>query len=199
MGRLLLNSRGLNTRLGCEQILNMLQGENLAEKTMFIVSYTPYGVDDLIVSNCVEILGFKKENLYLSVNGTLKDVIPDYVFVTEGNTFEVLQYMRDCNLIDYIRDLMKNEKTTYIGSSAGAMIAGSDIMLAGDFDSNFVGMIDFTALNLFDGTIIPHYEPEHLENYIRNTEAHILNRYPVILSVSNEDVLVMENGRVTKV
>lgn len=60
-------------------------------------------------------------------------------------------------------------------SSAGAIIAGTDIMLARDFDSNFVGMIDCTALGLFDGTIIPHYEPENLQMYIQNTEEHILN------------------------
>ena len=54
MGRLLLNSRGLNTRLGCQQILECIRDEKLEEKRMFIVSYTPYGVDDLIVSNCIE-------------------------------------------------------------------------------------------------------------------------------------------------
>lgn len=151
MGRLLLNSRGFNTKIGCQQIYDKLKDVDLQNKKMFIVSYTPYGIDEYIVQNCVEILGFKKENLYLSVNGVTKNVIPDYIYVTEGNTFEVLQYMRDS---------------------------------------------DFTALNLFDGTIIPHYEPEHLENYIKNTEEHILNRYSRILSVSNEEVLVIENGEV---
>lgn len=91
---------------------------------------------------------------------------------------------------------MKDSKVTYVGSSAGAIIAGSDIMLARDLDSNYVGMIDFTALYLFDGTIIPHYEPEHLENYIKNTEEHILNRCSRILPVSNKEVLVIENGEV---
>ena len=86
---------------------------------------------------------------------------------------------------------MKNENSTYIGSSAGAIIAGTDIMLARDFDSNSVGMIDFTALELFDGTIIPHYEPENLQMYIQNTERHILNRYSKVLSVSNDDVVVI--------
>ena len=105
--------------------------------------------------------------------------------------FEVLKYMRDNLFIDYIKVLMKNENSTYIGSSAGAIIAGTDIMLARDFDSNFVGMIDFTALELFDGTIIPHYEPENLQMYIQNTERHILNRYSKVLSVSNEDVVVI--------
>lgn len=69
-------------------------------------------------------------------------------------------------------------------------------MLARDFDSNFVGMIDFTALELFDGTIIPHYEPENLQMYIQNTERHILNRYSKVLSVSNDDVVVIIDGEV---
>ena len=158
---------------------------------MFIVSYPPYGVDDIIVNNAVKIMGFQKKNLYLSADGVPKGIIPDYVYVTEGNTFEVLKYMRDNLFIDYIKVLMKNENSTYIGSSAGAIIAGTDIMLARDFDSNFVGMIDFTALELFDGTIIPHYEPENLQMYIQNTERHILNRYSKVLSVSNDDVVVI--------
>lgn len=57
-------------------------------------------------------------------------------------------------------------------------------------------MIDFTALELFDGTIIPHYEPENLQMYIQNTERHILNRYSKVLSVSNDDVVVIIDGEV---
>lgn len=196
MGRLLLNSRGLNTKTGCKQICERISDDKIFKKSMFIVSYTPYGVDDVIVNNAVEIMGFQKENLYLSVNGIPKGIIPDYVYVTEGNTFEILKYMRDAFLIDYIKVLMKNEHVTYIGSSAGAIIAGVDIMLARDFDSNYVGMIDFTALGLFDGTIIPHYELENLHMYIQNTEKHILNRYTRILSVSNDEVVMIEDGEV---
>ena len=188
MGRLILNSKGLNTPIGCSQILEKIKHENLFNKKMFLVSFTTYGVDELIVRNCVEILGFQRKNLYLSADGIPKDVIPDYVFVTEGNTFEVLDYMRKQFLIEYIRELVREKGTTYIGSSAGAMIAGSDIMLARDFDSNFVRMIDFTGLNLFDGTILPHYTPENFKIYMENIEPHILNRYEKILSVSNEEV-----------
>ena len=196
MGRLVLNSRGLNTKIGCKQISKKISDDDISKKSMFIISYPPYGVDDIIVNNAVKIMGFQKENLYLSADGVPKGIITDYVYVTEGNTFEVLKYMRDNLFIDYIKVLMKNENSTYIGSSAGAIIAGTDIMLARDFDSNFVGMIDFTALELFDGTIIPHYEPENLQMYIQNTERHILNRYSKVLSVSNDDVVVIIDGEV---
>lgn len=198
MGKLILNSKGLNTKIGCKQILENIDDKDISNSSMFIISYPPYGVDDIIINNAVEIMGFQRENLYLSANGVPKGIIPDYVYVTEGNTFEVLKYMRDNLFMDYIKNLVQSENRTYIGSSAGAIIAGTDIMLARDFDSNFVRMIDFTALGLFDGTIIPHYEPENLELYIQNTEKHILNRYSRILSVSNHDVVVIEDGKVMR-
>ncbi len=198
MGKLILNSKGLNTKIGCKQILENIDDKDISNSSMFIISYPPYGVDDIIMNNAVEIMGFQRENLYLSANGVPKGIIPDYVYVTEGNTFEVLKYMRDNLFMDYIENLVQSENRTYIGSSAGAIIAGTDIMLARDFDSNFVRMIDFTALGLFDGTIIPHYEPENLELYIQNTEKHILNRYSRILSVSNHDVVVIEDGKVMR-
>jgi len=67
-----------------------------------------------------------------------------------------------------------------------------DIMLAKDFDSNFVGMYEYSALGLFDGTIIPHYTHQNLSQYISNTEEHILSRYKVIYSVNNEETVVID-------
>ena len=83
-------------------------------------------------------------------------------------------------------------KAHYIGSSAGAMLAGKDIYFGLDFDKNKVGIEDFSALNLFDGTIIPHYEPENLWMYKSNTEPEILKKYKYIYSVNNEEVFVID-------
>ena len=195
--KLLLNSKGFETKLGTLQIrtkcleLNM---EDFANKSIFVVSLPSYEVDERIVNNCVEILGFKRENIYLSADGIPKEtMIPDVIYVTAGNTFEVLQYMRDFGLVDYIKDMFKkSENLIYIGSSAGAMIAGTDIKLALDMDSNFVRMVDFTALDLFVGTIIPHFKPEELERYKAEKEESVLEEYPMIYSVSNEEVLVLD-------
>lgn len=197
MGVLLLNSRGLNTQKGTEIIykkLCELGYEDLSGKFLFAVSYPGYEVDALIIKNCVEIMGFDRSNIYMSADGIPKNIIPDFLYVTEGNTFEILKYMRDGGITEYIKNIYKrNQNTVYIGSSAGAMIAGSDIMFAGDFDSNFVRMIDFTSLELFEGTIIPHYEPENFKRYISCVQKHLLNRYKQILSVGNEEVVVIKN------
>ena len=68
MGRLVLNSRGLNTKIGCKQISKKISDDDIFKKSMFIISYPPYGVDDIIVNNAVKIMGFQKENLYLSAD-----------------------------------------------------------------------------------------------------------------------------------
>lgn len=49
MQRLILNSRGLNTKIGCEQISKKISDDGISKKSMFIVSYPPYGVDDIIL------------------------------------------------------------------------------------------------------------------------------------------------------
>ena len=67
----------------------------------------------------------------MSTGGCPENVIPDFVYVTEGNTFEVLNYMRQRQIIEFIREgFSTSSNLVYIGSSAGAMIAGTDIMLA---------------------------------------------------------------------
>ena len=119
--------------------------------------------------------------------------MPDLIYVTAGNTFEVLKYMRDQGIDRYIREVMdRKPDAVYIGSSAGAVIAGKDIELAADFDANFLGMTDFTALGLFDGTIIPHYTREELRQYLSHTEKTITSRYRKIYSVSNEEIIGMK-------
>ena len=64
--RLFLNSRGLNGEEGTNQIKTTLSEygeENLSEKTIYIVSFPEYEVDEKILKNCIEILGFQKENI----------------------------------------------------------------------------------------------------------------------------------------
>ena len=71
----------------------------------------------------------------------------------------------------FIQQQMKRTDCTYIGSSAGAMIAGTDIYLAEDFDENIVGLTDLKALGLFDGSVIPHYSRRDLKRYIKKFES----------------------------
>lgn len=189
-GKLIFTSRGLNTGVGTELIGAELQKENLEGKKIFLVSVPEYEVDELLVQNC-KLIGFKEENIVCSGELTDRKQAFDWVYVTEGNTFLIAKYMRENDLFRFVQDCV-NGGAGYIGSSAGAILAGDDFELATDFDRNYSEINDYTGLQLFEGTIIPHYEPEELERYIANTEAYRIQRYKNIYSVGNEEVVVME-------
>lgn len=187
--KLILNSRGLNTKAGTEQIRRAISKDEIGDKRIFICSYPGYEVDDLIRENCVS-MGFNEENILFSKNG-IPDEFISYAYVGEGNTFEILDYMRKQNLCHFIIDACK-EGATYIGSSAGACCCGKDVKFALDFDSNYVGMRDFTGLQLFDGAIVPHYTRHQLKRYIEESDHDLINSYKEIRNVDNDSVLVLD-------
>lgn len=188
MSRILLTSKGLNSYAGCRIILDRIKHEIIENSTIFIVSHMLDCINKMVVDNCIEYMGFKLENIYLLSDG-IPDIVPDFIYVGEGNVFDLLKYMRDSGCVPYIQKVMKNDRTIYIGSSAGAMVSGIDIELGLDFDTNDVKMRDFTALHLFDGTIIPHYEPDNLKMYLRNSNESIIAKYNMILSVAEDEII----------
>ena len=90
-----------------------------------------------------------------------------------------------------IKEGFKNGNKIYIGASAGATIAGVSIEEVKDFDRNYVNMVNFEGLGLFDGIIIPHYTKSELKRYIKSNPG-IEGKYNMILSVSNEKSVVRE-------
>ena len=198
MSKLVFTSKGLETEEGTRIIKKALGQANsvpLQNKTIYIVSFPEYEVDERILDYCVNILGFQQENVrfsgWLMPENTYK---PDYIYVTGGNTFEILAYMRKYGITNFIKSkIMDSENDiTYIGASAGAAIAGSDVRLAMDFDSNFMGMYDFTGLELFKGAILPHMTQEDLERYKLCTETYRLESYEHLYQVGNQEFLILE-------
>ena len=193
--RLILTSYGLTTVIGRELIRRKLKRDgNLEQRKNFLFQEPHYSVEKMLVEACV-MLGFQRENVILSGQQSTKDDLTkmDYIYVTEGNTFEVLSLIRERNLVSVFREAFTNG-ATYIGASAGAMIAGSSIEEAKSFDLNFVRMTEYEGLGLFDGIIIPHYTKSELERYVKNSPG-IEDKYSTILYVENDGVreLVMED------
>lgn len=195
MAKLLLLSYGLTSKVGRKLIEKEIKKDRELEKKKIVLFYEPYySIADLLVDVCVSI-GFRKENIFLINNPQNEDnakVIKeaDYFYLTEGNTFEVLSLLREYNIIEAIRTAVANG-ATYIGASAGAMIAGVSIKEAENFDRNFILMKNMEGLCLFDGIILPHYEPEERIRYISNSP-NILDRYNKILSVANDSIVILE-------
>lgn len=194
---LILNSRGLNTKTGSEQIkgkLDELGFSDLSGKTIFIVIPPDYDVNDLITDNCVRILGLKEENIkYSGYEVPDENFNPDFIYVTEGNTYEILRYMRLYALDTFIKKWYSdNSGAVYIGSSAGAIIAGTDIESVGHRDRNWVQLREFDSLGLFDGTIFPHTDDEMYKDYLSDMGEELRARYKNIYHVSNFEIMVID-------
>ena len=69
----------------------------------------------------------------------------DVLYIQGGNTFHLLDQMRRSGADRIIRELVAGHLTVYCGVSAGSIVAGPEIGIAGwspDWDRNEVGLTD---------------------------------------------------------
>ncbi|WP_461809885.1 Type 1 glutamine amidotransferase-like domain-containing protein [Faecalimonas sp.] len=198
---LILTSQGIQTYAGSQLIqiaLNYLGKSFEREKILFVAYHTDIE-KKMVVKACIR-FGFLKENIILldnlEENPKLISEI-SYVYVGEGNVFETLNYIKQKKTEFFIRRIIENGGV-YIGSSAGAMVAGDDIILGYEFERNIPMLQDLKALGLFSGTIIPHYSYKNLKQFEKTIDSIILQKYEKIYSVNDEEVLLIkiENRKV---
>lgn len=124
----------------------------------------------------------------------------DAVFVGGGNSYALLKRLREARLLGPIRDRVQ-AGMPYIGSSAGANVAGPTILTTNDW--NVVGLDAFEALGLVPFNINPHYletDPvmaagsETRDERIR--EYHVVWDNPV-LGIEESTVVRVEDGAAT--
>ncbi len=82
----------------------------------------------------------------------------DFIYITGGNTFYLLQEMKRTGTIQLIIEAVNNGKL-YIGESAGAIIASPNIAYIRNMDTSTKAsdLEDFSGLGLISFYPIPHY------------------------------------------
>ena len=87
-----------------------------------------------------------------------KIVNNDYIYISGGNTFFLLQELKRTGADQIIVDQVNRGKI-YIGESAGAMIASPNVEYAKDMDDadKAPDLSSFDALNLLDCYPLPHH------------------------------------------
>ena len=121
----------------------------------------------------------------------------DAIFVGGGNTYALLQRLKQSGLLDAIGERVRGG-VPYIGSSAGSNIAGPTILTTNDW--NVVGLRDFSALGLVPFNVNPHYletDPAmaaHSETRDeRIAEYHVVNAN-VVLGIEESTAIRVEHG-----
>ena len=123
----------------------------------------------------------------------------DAIFIGGGNTFRLLKALQDLDLLDPIRRKVSGG-APYVGSSAGANVAGQTIKTTKDMP--IVQPKSFDSLGLVPFQISPHYlDPDANSTHMGETqEERILqfleeNETPVV-GIREGAWLLIENGSV---
>jgi dipeptidase E len=115
--------------------------------------------------------GIVKELRHLRWNACNIEILDEVscVIVGGGNTFVLLDRLYQANLLEPLRQRISGG-LSYIGSSAGANIAGPNVLTSNDW--NVASMARFSSLGLVPFNINPHYAvrggSENLESESRD-------------------------------
>ena len=144
-------------------------------------------------------MGYKLTSLHDVSNPRRAIEEADAVFVGGGNTFRLLKALYDFDLLEPIRQAVE-KGLPYIGSSAGAIVAGPSLRTTKDMP--VVQPPSFAALSLVDFQISPHYldpdsssthmgetQEERILQFLEENEAPVAGlREGAMLRVENEAV-----------
>jgi len=125
------------------------------------------------------------------------------VFLSGGNTYHLLQALRDTGVAELIHQLATTTEIPIIGVSAGGICLTRDIRAARD--ENDVGVIDHKGLGLVNFGFYPHYIPDEtrraeIDSFIKLTgisEVLALPDYSGIVITGNNRSFLGEVVRFT--
>ena len=121
----------------------------------------------------------------------------DYIYITGGNTFFLLQELRKTGADKIITEQIHSGKL-FIGESAGSMIVSPNIEYAKDMDSpkKAPELDTFSAMNLIDFYPLPH----HTNFPFKKAVEKILSKYESELKlypISNTQAILVNGENVT--
>lgn len=151
----------------------------------FVASYKTFGL---------------KQFIYFPIDTYFSDVMlkeafkSDIIYLSGGNTYYFLKYLRKNKLLRLLRDFVKRGGVL-MGLSAGAIIMTPTIHSAGypefDKDENDEGVKNLNSLKLVDFEFFPHYK--NSQRYSKELLKQSLNREIRIYASPDEHGIVI-NG-----
>ena len=120
----------------------------------------------------------------------------DFIYVSGGNIFYLLQEMKKTGADEIIVEEVNNGKL-YIGESAGAMIVSENIKYAGLMDdgTEYISELkNLNSLNLVDFYTVPHYGCFPFEESAEKTMSAYssLNLVPI----TNNQAILVDEGKI---
>lgn len=122
----------------------------------------------------------------------------DFIYVTGGNTFYLLQELKRSGADQLIQEQVKAEKL-YIGESAGAIITSPNIEYIQKMDEveKAPDLDSFAALHFVDFYVLPHYKSEPFVEVSQEIKNEYENKQDLVAISNEEALLVLADGTFT--
>ena len=122
----------------------------------------------------------------------------DSIFVAGGNSFYLLQQLKNKNVLQELKEFANNK--IYIGSSAGACITCPSIEYAQKLDDKAKGPLlnNYKAMNLVDFYILPHYKSKEKYTKLADEIEKEYMKYKFI-KLSNNQAIVVDSVSLYKI
>ena len=130
-----------------------------------------------------------------SITGKSKDELEtylpkfDYIYLSGGNTSYLLQQSQKSGFIPVIKDLVLKKGKTYIGTSAGSIIAGPVLPVYLLDDSEDIKLDDPKGYGFVNFTILPHWGSEDFKKMYLGKRLETVykeDQVPLLLLTDNQ-------------
>ena len=137
-----------------------------------------------------------------SITGKSKDELEtylpkfDYIYLSGGNTSYLLQQSQKSGFIPVIKDLVLKKGKTYIGTSAGSIIAGPVLPVYLLDDSEDIKLDDPKGYGFVNFTILPHWGSEDFKKMYLGKRLETVykeDQVPLLLLTDNQYVHVQND------
>jgi len=192
--KLLLTSSGLANKKIKQFFVS--QFDRTDNKTAALITCVESEEEQIYVNNSkeeLEGLGVKIEEINIAKDDLYKKY-PEYdiYYVCGGNTYHILGRMRFTGMEKILMDAV-NKNKFYLGVSAGSILAGPDIEIAGWGKDGDVNDIELRVLGSFNFTpflIFPHFSEENKREVINFKKYRF--QEPVIALTDNQALYVAD-------
>ncbi|WP_308742129.1 peptidase E [Anaerocolumna aminovalerica] len=167
---------------------------SVVEKVVFYVDAGKKALEKLgLIIDELEISTATTDEISAKLKGN------DFIYVTGGNTFYLLQELKRTGADKIIIEEV-NAGKLYIGESAGAIVTAANIEYVKGMDSvkKAPDLVDFKALSLVEFYTVPHYTNppfKKIAQKIIDSYSSTLNLSPI----SNNDAILVNNNEVKTV
>lgn len=199
--KLFLTSAGFTNNKISQKFLQQLSLPITANRIL-IIAYAKNPKEESCLNESkkeIELLGFTDVVIANMANDIDVAKLGNFaaIYVCGGNTFSILNKMRETKLDNFIIDQVEGG-AIYVGVSAGSIIAGPEIKIAGwgsEGDENEIGLRDLTGLKFVNIAIFPHFCPEltvEVEEFRSKVEYQVIE-------LTNDQAVFVDGTRVVKI